>query len=155
MNRTTRLFIIALFAAVSGIFVTCTPEACFEETNAYVKAFFYSDITKEAIAPDSITLYGIGNSSSMIYKRTSDVQPALIPLDASSESCTFALRINGVTDTITFMYSSYPHLISKECGYTFYHNLDTVYHTKNTIDFIFRNSGSITTKNEENIRIFY
>ena len=39
---------------------------------------------------------------------------------------TFVIKINGVTDTIEFQYSSYPHLISKECGYTFYHHLDTV-----------------------------
>ncbi|MDX9725884.1 MAG: DUF6452 family protein [Bacteroidales bacterium] len=155
MNRITRILIFAAFAAVSGITVTCTPEACFEETNAYVKAFFYSNITKEITAPDSITLHGIGNSSSMIYDATPDVQPALLPLDASSGFCTFVLKINGITDTLTFRYSSYPRLISKECGYTFYHNLDTIFHTKNIIDFIYRSSSGITTKNEENIRIFF
>jgi Family of unknown function (DUF6452) len=147
-------FIVALFIGLgSGVMISCAPEACFEETNAYLKATFYSNTTKDKHTPDSLTLIGL-NKTNKIYNKESGVQPALFPLDASSESCTFIIKINNVTDTIQFIYSSYPHLISKECGYTFYHKLDTFYLSRNAF-YVYKSSNNITTANEENIRIFY
>lgn len=147
-------FFSALFiAVVSAIMISCTPEACFEETNAYLKATFYSNTTKEKDAPDSLTLIGLSKTTK-IYDRESGVQPALFPLNASSQSCAFVIKINNVTDTVQFSYSSYPHLISKECGYTFFYRLDTFHCAKNAF-YIYKSSNNITTANEENIRIFY
>jgi hypothetical protein len=134
---------------------SCSPDACFEETNSFLKASLYLDQTKKLKAPDSLTLYGMNTSGGKIYDRASKIQPALFPLNPSSDTSTFVIRINGVADTIMFVYRSYPHLISKECGYTFFHDLDTLFYSKNIIDYIYRGSNRITTKNEENIRIFY
>jgi hypothetical protein len=151
---TTRNYIAVVFLTViSAIFLSCSPEACFDETNAYLKATFYSNDTKEKKTPDSLSVKGIGISEKL-YDRKSDVQPGLFPLDASEVTCVFEIKINDVTDTVTFHYSSYPHLISKECGYTFYHRLDTFF-CKNESFYIYRSSDNITTANEENIRIFY
>ncbi len=147
----------SLFAMVAAGFslllISCAPEACFEETNAYLKATFYSNSTKEKKTPDSLTVTGVGKTDK-IYDREPRVQPALLPLDASNDTSEFIIRINGITDTIQFIYSSYPHLISKECGYTFYHKLDT-FHSAKDIFYIYRSSNNITTANEENIRIFF
>jgi hypothetical protein len=118
-----------------------------------MKATFYSNTSKEKETPDSLTLTGLGKTDK-IYDKESGVQPALFPLDPSSGSCTFIIKINNVTDTIHVLYSSYPHLISKECGYTFYHRLDTAYPSGNFF-YIYKSSNNITTANEENIRIFY
>jgi hypothetical protein len=152
MKRTGHLFLVLMIAVCSAQY-SCTPGACFEETNAYLKATFYSNATKEKLTPESLTLFGL-NKSDTIYKKKSGVQPALFPLDASSGSCIFIIGINNVTDTLHIFYSSYPHLVSKECGYTFYHRLDTAYTTGNAF-YIYKNSDNITTANEENIRIFY
>jgi len=133
--------------------VSCTPEACFEETNAFVKASFYSE--EKQVTPDSITLYGLGHETTKIYDRARNVKPALFPINAASDNSVFIIRINGVTDTITFRYSSYPHLISRECGYTFYHIIETPVFTRHIIENIIVNNRNITTVNEENIRIFY
>ena len=148
-NFTAVIFI----TVVSVILLSCSPEACFDETNAYLKATFYSNDTKEKKTPDSLSVTGIGIPEKL-YDRNSGVQPGLFPLDASEVTCSFEIQINDVTDTITFHYSSYPHLISKECGYTFYHRLDTFF-CKNESFYIYRSSDNITTANEENIRIFY
>ncbi len=141
------------FIFLSFILMSCTPEACFEETNAYLKATFYSNDTKEKKTPDSLTVTGIGITENL-YNRKSGIQPGLFPLNASGETCSFMIKINDVTDTVSFHYSSYPHLISKECGYTFFHKLDTFF-CKNESFYIYRSSDNITTANEENIRIFY
>jgi len=146
-----------LFALVTAVFLfvmeSCTPEACFEETNAYLKATFYSNSTKEKETPDSITVTGLGRND-RIYDREPRVQPALLPLDSSNDTSVFIVRINGIADTIQFIYSSWPHLVSKECGYTFFHKLDT-FRSSNDIFYIYRSSNNITTANEENIRIFF
>lgn len=151
---TARHYTAALIlAALSALLLSCSPEACFEETNAYLKATFYSNDTKEKKTPDSLTVTGIGIAEKL-YNRKAGVQPGLFPLDASGGTCTFEIKINNVTDTVSFLYSSYPHLISKECGYTFYHRLDTFY-CKNESFYIYLSSDNITNANEENIRIFY
>jgi hypothetical protein len=142
---------------LSGIvlfLLSCTAGSCFEETESYLKASFYSNT--RLTAPDSLTLFGLNNDS-LIYNNTANVQPALIPLNASKDSCSFVIIINGVADTIEFRYTSYPHLISKECGYTYYHQLDTAlnkpgYHA---IKKIYVSNKTITNLNVENIRIFY
>jgi len=144
-----------VIAGCSVLINSCAPEACVEETGSFLKASFYSNATKLKVPPDSLTLYGLNMQTNKIYNKTTQVQPALFPLNPSADNCTFVIRINGITDTIQFIYSSFPHLISKECGYTFYHTLDTFFYSKHTIDFIYRNSDNITTLNEENIRIFY
>ncbi len=148
--------IISLFIVVCALVlsVSCTPGSCFEETNAYLKASFYQTSTGMAVPPDSLTLYGIGKDS-VIYKKTSRVQPAMIPLNASAPGCRFLIKINGVDDTISFFYSTFAHLISKECGYTFFHDLDSVAFTRNMIDTIQVKLKTITTFNEPNIFIYY
>lgn len=135
--------------------LSCNIGSCFEETESYLKASFYDSVTTKIRAPDTLSLYGL-NQDSIIYNKKTGVQPALIPLNASAESCTFIIIINGITDTIDFRYSTYPHLISKECGYTFYHHLDTIpIYTKNIIKNIYTSNETITNLNVENIRIYY
>jgi hypothetical protein len=155
MNKT---FLNTLATILTGIFlvlVSCTPGSCFEETNAYVKASMYLTSTGKLLAPDSLTLYGTGMAANKIYDKKPGVKQALIPLNSSTASCGFIIMINGITDTITFTYTSYPHLLSKECGYTFYHTIDEPVFTKNNIDKVTIIKNTITTLREENIRIYY
>ncbi|MDX9812136.1 MAG: DUF6452 family protein [Bacteroidales bacterium] len=157
MMRRSPLTAIILSAFCFVLMSSCTPGACFEDTEAFLKATFYENESKKAISPDSVSLWGSGMGDKMIYNRAARVQPALLPLDASSGEVSFVIRINGTDDTISFRYSSYPHFISKECGYTFFHNLDMNHYssTSNIIDTIVFRKGNITTANEENIRIYY
>jgi len=140
-------------------YISCTSLSCQDETEAYLKISFAiknPDGKDKLQAPDSITVYGLDMQTSKIYDKSAAVQPALIPLNNSAEFSEFIIRINGVTDTLKFIYSTFPHLVSKECGYTFYHTLDTTRtFTGNAIKDLKVWNGNITTKNEENIRIYY
>lgn len=50
-----KLFILFLFlATLPAVFSSCNPEACFEETNAFLKATFYSNETKEKRLPTAL-----------------------------------------------------------------------------------------------------
>jgi hypothetical protein len=145
-----------IFAWTLMILVSCTPGSCFEETNALVKASFYGGDTRKLKPPDSLTLFGLKMDTNKIYNKALNVQPALLPLDADTTSCSFVIRINGTTDTMTFWYSSFPHLVSMECGYTFYHQLtEKPSVTDNIIDSVNIGNSNITTLDVENIRIYY
>ncbi len=155
MKQKKLIFFASLLAGVILCLTSCTPGSCFEETNAYLKAYFYSFETRKALPPDSLTVYGLNMSSKKIYDKTLKKQPAYLPLNALSPNCSFIIRINGKTDTLSFTYTSYPHLISKECGYTFYHTIDTPVYSTNIINTIEVRKNTVTTLHDENIRIFY
>lgn len=137
--------------------LSCTPESCFEETESFLKVSFYNYVTQRPQAPDSVTIYGLNMETDSLYNETLNVQRALLPLNTVTGSCVFIIRLNGITDSVEFGYTSYPHLLSKECGYTFYHILipDSLTYSTNAIDLIEIRKSKITTINEENIRIYY
>ena len=137
------------------ILSSCTPESCFEETNAFLKVSFYLSEGGKRVAPDSLTLFGLGMETNKLYEKAHGVQPALLPLNTAAENSIFIIRINGVTDTMSLTYNSFPHLISKECGYSFYHKIDAPSITNHAIGTIRVMNRNITTLNEENIRIYY
>ena len=138
------------------ILYSCSTGSCYENTESFIKASFYNYKTQKLQAPDSVTIYGLNMDNDLLYDRARGLQPALIPLNPETVSSTFIVMINGVTDTVEFRYSSYPHLLSKECGFTYYHKLDTDrLFTKNVIINMYIGNRNITTVNEENIRIFY
>jgi predicted nucleic-acid-binding Zn-ribbon protein len=153
--RSFRIYVsAAVLICVLIITFSCTPGMCFEETNAFLEASFYLESTGKAKAPDSLTLIGLGKDTAR-YNKVGGIQPALIPLNTSAENCSFMIKINGVSDTISFLYNSWLHMISKECGYTYYHSLDTVYSTRNIIDTILIKQKTITNLNDQNIQIYY
>jgi hypothetical protein len=155
--RSSRNLSIALILAGSLLrLYSCTSGACFEETNAYVKASLFLNSTNKQTAPDSLSLWGAGMDTNKIYNAQTSLKQALLPLDDSSEKCTFVIKIDDVTDTITLWYSTFPHLISKDCGYTFNHDIDSIHNTKHKIVSISITKNSVTTIiSEENLRIYY
>ncbi len=154
-----RRFIPGCLALIcSGLilsFASCAPQGCFDQTESLVKADFYNNLNKRLQAPDSLTMYGLNMETNKIYDKNVEIQPAMIPLNTSADSCVIVIRINGTNDTIKFRYNSYPHLISKECGYTFYHNIEKPVTTLHEIDSIKLTNNLITNINGENIIIYY
>lgn len=134
---------------------SCTPESCLEETESSLEASFYSYSSKNPQTPDSLTSFGLGMDTSRIYSAATGVRFARLPLNPDTLSSVFTIKINGVADTLSLFHTSYPHLISRECGYAFYHNIDSVQFTNNGIDSIWIRNTVVTTTDEENIRIFY
>lgn len=155
MKKFIQKAIIIAAAGFALLQISCTPEACFEETESFLKGSLYSKTTEKILAADSLSLWGLNSESFKIYSKALRISRVLFPLNASTAKSSFVIKINGITDSIEVTYSSYPHLISKECGYTFYHNLEAVTFTKNTIDSVHIRKNKITTLNEENIQIYY
>jgi hypothetical protein len=156
MKISTRRYITIILSGLILFLHSCTPGSCFEETTAFLNATFYKTGSDIPAIADSVTVYGIGRDSARIYNKSQKVSKILLPLDASSVTSGFVIKIDDITDTLILYYSSYPHLISKECGITFYYTLDPQYSvTGSKVDTIIFRNNNITNINEENIRIFY
>jgi hypothetical protein len=161
MNTSAKKYELIFWLVLSALLFSCTPESCMEgtETQSYVKGLFYlNDGTGSAKAPDTLTVYGMGREDILLYDKTIKTSSVLLPLDASTDSCKFVFIINSVADTVTLHYTSYPHFISKECGYTYFHSLKQMpipTYTSHKIMGITIKNNSVIIPNEENIRIFY
>ncbi len=152
-----RGYLYVILSVMILLLISCAPQTCYENTDAEVKAYFYLQTKKTNIAPDSLTIYGLNMESDKLYDKSLNIKTANLPLDISSSACKYVIRINGVNDTIGFGYDNFPYLISKECGYTYYHNLnpDSLTYTTHKIISVSVIKSSITNLNEENIRIYY
>lgn len=139
------------------VIISCTPEHCFEGNESFLKATFYSSATNMPVTPDSVTMNGTSMDTLRLYNQMQRLTTALIPLNPATDSVEYMIRINGVTDTIRLNYTSYYHFISKECGFTYYHDLtsDSIRHTYYGIDSVTITRRNITIANEENLRIYY
>jgi hypothetical protein len=143
------------FIATLFLLLSCTPQPCIEESVSAVKGSFYITGSDKVQTADSVTLYGIGVDTVMLYDKSINISKIEMPLNPDEETSSFLLKTNGISDTITFTYTSFPYLVSKECGFTFYHTIESVTSTKNLIDTVLIRYSTITTGDEENIRIFY
>jgi len=149
------LLMLMLACLIIPLIQSCTPESCYQDTISQVKAGFYQTGTGASIIADTVSLHGLGMDSLLIHNKSSELTGVRFPLDPSATSSVFVFIINGITDTVTFNYSSFPHLISKECGYSMFHTLESYTSTRNLIDTIIIRNRNITIPNEENIRIFF
>jgi predicted nucleic-acid-binding Zn-ribbon protein len=134
---------------------SCSTGSCFDETESQVKATFYRNDTGSPQGPDSVTIYGISMDTMKIYDNIAGLKSAEFPLYGDDTRREFVLMINGINDTLTFEYISYIHLLSKECGYTYFYTLDTVLFSGTVIKSVTMEKKTITTFNEENLRIYY
>jgi hypothetical protein len=146
---------------VSVLLFSCAPESCMTETQtqSYVKGVFYLDGTDTPKSPDTLTIYGIGREETLLYNKSVRQASVQLPLDAGKESCSFIFIINSVVDTVTLEYITYPHLISKECGYTYFHKLQEMNEitsfTKNRLKGITIKNPGVVIPTSENLRIFW
>jgi hypothetical protein len=154
-KKVLKLFYPAILLIIMKFFASCTPSACLGETTSFINATFYKTGTDIPFKPDSVTIFGTGMESKKLYYRSANISSIKLPLNASSGTCGFVMKINKLTDTLEFSYSNYPHLISKECGYTFFFTIMSCKWYGSVIDTINIRNPSITIFNEENIRIFY
>ena len=143
-----------LFLGGLLLLTSCFDIECVNRPEVQVKAVFYDYDTKKTVSPDSVTLHGIDNSVK-IYDSQKNLSSAFLPLKTSDNETEFVIRINGTADTIRFIHSNFLQLISKECGYLIYHNVDTLYFTTNEIDSISLINREITPQNVDNVAIFY
>lgn len=97
MKKFRKTIFAVLFTGSLLVQFSCAPVACFDETNAFLKASFYLDSTRAQTTPDSVTLYGTGMDTNKIYEAKENLKQALIPLNASTSNCSWFLELMAYT----------------------------------------------------------
>jgi len=144
---------IGLFIAVILI-SACSSEGCYEDTEANLSIHLRETDAETIAEIDSITIFGIGPEDSLLYNNTS-VKSVTLPLYGAEDYTDFVV-INGlISDTIRIWYSSSLTFISKACGYSYLHDIESVEHTKHRIDTVLIINKSVSTEDEENLRTFF
>jgi hypothetical protein len=72
------------------------------------------------------------------------------PFNPAKDSIRYRFRADTSDtqyDTLTFFYTSTPHFINNNCGYTYYYNLDRVKSTNHVLDSSYIISPSLTDDN--------
>ena len=135
-------------------YTSCTEESCNQDTEAFMKAGFYSSETEEKIIIDSLDIYGLNVPDSSICSMSS-LNEVNLPLNPSSSSCTFAIVNGGRADTIEIFYQSNLEFLSRACGYIYLHELEEIYYTSNDIKDVIILNKSVNPGDEENVQIFF
>lgn len=147
------LGLISLAALSLTIFTSCVGDTCIEETEAFMFTTFYEGST--AKAPKKLSLSGIGVTAEPLYDKETSVKSAKIPLNPSTNSCSYTMIINDSTETITINYNPELEIISQACGYSYFFDIQSVSSTNSIIDSIIVQNNKVTNTNAENIRIYY
>lgn len=149
---------VLLLALLPILLLTgCQPqEVCEEATDSSLRIGFYSTENNNEVsrAIDSLSVYGIGRSDSLIYNNTKNVSRIELPLDANNNQCSFVLVFPGANDTIRLEYTQDLNLVSVECGFVLFYNITGVNHTGNYIIRAETHISEVTNSLDEHIKLF-
>ena len=66
-----------------------------------------------------------------------------------------ALAQYNICDTLTFVYTRYPHYISADCGVTFNYRIDHFQYTTHMLDSAALMVDEVTNVDQETLRLYY
>ncbi|PRZ01846.1 hypothetical protein BY457_102254 [Marinilabilia salmonicolor] len=111
-------------------------EACLSNQHA-VQARLYSawSTSDKDSTLENVSLIGIDMSDS-IY-REQRLSELFMPLNFESDTSTFVLGVSEtLKDTLSIVYSKELDFISRDCGYVFTFDLDTILYSRSIIDSV-------------------
>jgi hypothetical protein len=117
---------------------------------ALLKASFYNSTTKKTMSP-GITILGVGLDS-LLY-RDEIMYNMLLPLTIK-DTTRFILWLDSKSDSITFVHQTIQKYASMESGFYYEYKLRSVRFTHNRIDSIKIVDDLVTTKWNENIKLY-
>jgi hypothetical protein len=111
-------------------------EACLSNQHA-VQARLYSawSTSDKDSTLENVSLIGIDMSDSIYRKQR--LSELFMPLNFESDTSTFVLGVSEtLKDTLSIVYSKELDFISRDCGYVFTFDLDTIIHSRSIIDSV-------------------
>lgn len=160
-NRTR----IALIILVT--FLTCctSSEVCENITTVPLRIGFFSENPDDPDQPesyllDSITAFGI-TKDSLIYDNQKNVSLIELPIDPSANSSGFIFLISPADstdvpaqDTLWINYEKQPTLISMECGFVNFFEIESVSYSSQQIDTIIIENSSVNNSFDVHLQVF-
>lgn len=150
---------MAINTLLATLLITaCTDdEVCEEVTANDLRIGFYisGQETETRAAFDSLTVMAIENPDSLIYNKQNNVSVIELPLNPHSNQCSFVIDFYFNSDTIHITYTREEHLISVECGFTMFFNINEIQHTTNLIESIYQYNNYVTNSFDEHLKVYF
>lgn len=155
------IYLIVVFVAI--LIVGCG-NGCFENRTSIPKVAFYaSNAPERAISIDSISVYGVGQKTgAMIVDCGKRVTSLSLPFRNDADTTQYVVQYDmralaqyGICDTLTFVYTRYPHFISADCGVTFNYRIDQFQYTTHMLDSAALMVEEVTNIDQETLRLYY
>ena len=155
------IYLIVVFVAI--LIVGCG-NGCFENRTSIPKVAFYaSNAPERAISVDSISVYGVGQKTgAMIVDCGKRVTSLSLPFRNDADTTQYVVQYDmkalaqyGICDTLTFVYTRYPHFISADCGVTFNYRIDQFQYTTHMLDSAALMVEEVTNIDQETLRLYY
>lgn len=155
---------ISLLVVTLLMLIVACDNGCFENRTSIPKATLYaSNVPNKTISIDSISVYGVGQKSgAMIVNCARRVTTFSLPFRNDADTTQYVIRYDmsalvqyGVCDTLTFIYTRYPHFISADCGVTFNYHIDDFRYTTHMLDSAALVVDEVTNVDEETLRLYY
>ena len=155
------IYLIVVFVAI--LIVGCG-NGCFENRTSIPKVAFYaSNAPERAISIDSISVYGVGQKTgAMIVDCGKRVTSLSLPFRNDADTTQYVVQYDmkalaqyGICDTLTFVYTRYPHFISADCGVTFNYSIDHFQYTTHMLDSAALMVEEVTNIDQETLRLYY
>ncbi len=153
-----RKFALLVLLMMALFFSACTDdEICEEATaNALRVGFYIADQEVETPASlNALSIYALGVSNrKLIYDSENNVSRVELALNPASDVCGFVFVFGLQSDTLWFEYERETHLISVECGFTMFYNLQNAEHTSDVILTLGIADSHVTNALNEHIKIY-
>lgn len=136
------------------IFIMVVATSCKEvfepPPQALLQASFHNSTTKKAMSP-SITVLGVGLDSLLF--REESMFDVLLPLTIK-DTTRYIIWVDSKSDSVTFVHETTQKYASMESGFYYEYKLRSVIFTHNRIDSIKIVDSLVTTKWNENIKLY-
>jgi hypothetical protein len=149
-----------LFPAIVIFFfvVACTKPPCEKSGSVQLNANFYrnaNNTVKDTLV-DSVTLVLGVNLDTVVYEaNTTKTQSLSFPLSMNSDTSRVVIVFDQqVSDTLTFVVKRDLTMVSHECGFVYYFNIDEVQTTNNKIKSVWVSKELVEYGTKENIKIY-
>lgn len=146
------------------LLTACGTSGCYENRSSIPRAGFYAyNKPEQAIAIDSISIYGIGMPNNItILEVGRSVSTTVLPFRNDADTTQFVIHYDmkqlsspQYNDTLTISYERYPYFISGDCGVVFNYIIKSFDYTQNMIDSVAIVAPEVTNVDTETIQIFY
>jgi flagellar basal body P-ring protein FlgI len=156
----TRLFYITFSFFLIVFLFSCKDDytICNEEKNVRLSINFYQrigNIEVAATAPD-LKVFNY-RTNVVVYNNQPNLSMFSLALDEAKDTTQFTLSLanNLPLDTLTFIYSSQPKVISQDCGIIYTHSIIKAYTTTNSLDSIKIINPLVNTSLVQNAKLYF
>lgn len=160
MKALVRLCIFGiLLCSLTGI-LSCSSEAdCSMETRGMMECKLYAldsrtgTVSNDTLDSLTVTAYG---TDSVIINRQANVTSLSLPLRYTTDSTVFIFQYTTRRrDTLTVYQTNTPYFLSMDCGYQMKQTINSVTHTRHSLDSIYIANNEANIYGTENLKLFY